>query len=45
MGARTPVETAVSILAEVIAVRTGRGGESLSETSGPIHPDGATAHS
>ena len=45
VGARTPVETAVSILAEVIAVRTGRSGESLRETSGPIHPDGATAQS
>jgi xanthine dehydrogenase accessory factor len=45
VGARTPVETAVSILAEVIAVRTGRSGESLRETSGPIHPDAATAHS
>ena len=31
-------ETVVSILAEVIAVRTGRAGESLRETSGPIHP-------
>ncbi|HEX6116285.1 MAG TPA: XdhC/CoxI family protein [Solirubrobacterales bacterium] len=37
LGARTPSETAVSILAEVIAVRTGRSGESLRETSGPIH--------
>ena len=37
VGARTPSETAVSILAEVIAVRTGRSGESLRETSGPIH--------
>jgi len=43
VGARTPVETAVSILAEVIAVRTGRSGESLRETSGPIHPGAATA--
>jgi xanthine dehydrogenase accessory factor len=42
VGARTPVETAVSILAEVIAVRTGRRGESLRETSGPIHPGAAT---
>ncbi len=42
VGARTPPETVVSILAEVIAVRTGRGGEPLQETSGPIHPDGAT---
>ena len=45
VGARTPGETAVSILAEVIAVRTGRAGESLSDTSGPIHPEGATATS
>lgn len=42
VGARTPPETVVSILAEVIAVRTGRAGESLRETNGPIHPDGAT---
>ena len=42
VGARTPPETVVSILAEVIAVRTGRAGESLRETSGPIHPDAAT---
>jgi xanthine dehydrogenase accessory factor len=39
------METAVSILAEVIAVRTGRQGESLRETSGPIHPGAATAGS
>lgn len=38
VGARTPSETAVSILAEVIAVRAGRSGESLRVTSGPIHP-------
>ena len=42
VGARTPVETAVSILAEVIAVRTGRRGESLRETTGSIHPGTAT---
>ena len=42
LGARTPSETAVSILAEVIAVRTGRSGESLRETSGPIHADAAS---
>jgi xanthine dehydrogenase accessory factor len=41
VGARTPSETAISILAEVIAVRTGRTGESLRETSGPIHPETA----
>ncbi|MGH2963307.1 MAG: XdhC family protein [Solirubrobacterales bacterium] len=40
IGARTPAETAVSILAEVIAVRTRRSGASLRETSGPIHPRG-----
>jgi xanthine dehydrogenase accessory factor len=43
LGARTPAETAVSVLAEVIAVRAGRGGESLRETSGPIHPQAAAA--
>lgn len=39
IGARTPPETVVSILAEVIAVRTGRAGEPLQDTKGPIHPD------
>jgi xanthine dehydrogenase accessory factor len=39
LGARTPSETVISILAEVIAVRTGRSGESLRETGGPIHPE------
>lgn len=37
LGARTPEETAVSILAEIVASRTGRGGEPLARTSGPIH--------
>ena len=45
VGARTPPETVVSILAEVIAVRTGRAGEPLRETSGPIHPHGTTDES
>jgi xanthine dehydrogenase accessory factor len=36
LGARTPEETALSILAEVVAARTGRSGESLRATSGPI---------
>ena len=37
LGARTPEETALSILAEVVAARTGRSGEGLRRTSGPIH--------
>jgi xanthine dehydrogenase accessory factor len=37
IGARTPGETAISILAEVIAKRAGRAGEPLSDTSGSIH--------
>ena len=37
IGARTPEETAVSICAEIIALRTGRGAPSLRGTEGPIH--------
>jgi xanthine dehydrogenase accessory factor len=36
IGASTPIETAVSILAEIIATRAKRRGEPLSRTSGPI---------
>jgi len=39
VGARTPPETVISILAEVIAVRSGRSGEPLRETGGPIHAE------
>jgi xanthine dehydrogenase accessory factor len=37
VGARTPEETAISIVAEIIALRTGRSARSLSATDGPIH--------
>ncbi|HET9689836.1 MAG TPA: XdhC/CoxI family protein [Acidimicrobiales bacterium] len=42
LGARTPEETAVSICAEVIALRAGRSAPSLRDRSGPIHVDGPT---
>lgn len=44
LGARTPEETAVSISAEIIALRWGGGGERLSERSGRIHHDEPSAH-
>ena len=37
IGARTPEETAVSICAEIIALRTGRKAPSLRDGDGPIH--------
>lgn len=37
LGARTPEETAVSICAEIIAQRTGRGAPRLKDADGPIH--------
>lgn len=37
IGARTPEETAISIVAEIIAMRTGRPAPSLRDTEGPIH--------
>ena len=37
IGGRTPEETAVSIVAEIIAMRTGRSAPSLSEGKGSIH--------
>jgi xanthine dehydrogenase accessory factor len=39
IGARTPEETAVSICAEIIALRTGREAPSLRDREGPIHRD------
>jgi xanthine dehydrogenase accessory factor len=37
IGARTPSETAIAVLAELLALRAGRGGGRLSDASGPIH--------
>lgn len=37
LGARTPAQTAVSIVAEIIAQQNSRSGERLSETAGTIH--------
>lgn len=37
LGARTPEETAVSIAAEIVALRWGGRGQRLSSTEGPIH--------
>lgn len=38
IGAHTPAETAVAILAEIIAYRSGRSGRRLKDTTGRIHP-------
>jgi xanthine dehydrogenase accessory factor len=43
IGARTPEETAISVCAEIIALRTGRRGWSLRDTDGPIHARGEGA--
>ncbi len=37
LGARTPAETAVSIAAEIVAVREGRSGAPLRDLDAPIH--------
>ena len=39
IGARTPEETAISIAAEIIALREQRGGARLSEGTLPVHND------
>ena len=38
IGAHSPAETAVAILAEIIAYRSGRSDQRLKDTSGRIHP-------
>ena len=38
VGARTPAETAIAVLGEILALRSGRRGGRLAEASGPIHP-------
>ncbi|MGB7819539.1 MAG: XdhC/CoxI family protein [Ornithinibacter sp.] len=40
LGARTPEETAVSIAAEIVALRWGGQGRRLQDTGGPIHHHG-----
>jgi xanthine dehydrogenase accessory factor len=42
IGAGTPSETAVSILAEILAVRAGRAGGRLRESPGRIHAEAAS---
>ena len=39
IGAHTPAETAISMLAEIMAVRAGRDGGRLKESSGRIHAE------
>ncbi|MDO9408738.1 XdhC family protein [Patulibacter sp.] len=38
VGGASPAETAVSIVAEILAVRAGRGGGPLRSATGPVHP-------
>jgi xanthine dehydrogenase accessory factor len=43
LGARTPAETAVAVLGEILALRSGKRGGRLADASGPIHPRSAEA--
>jgi xanthine dehydrogenase accessory factor len=43
IGARTPEETAISIGSEIVALRAGRSGGRLRESSLPVHPQTSTA--
>jgi xanthine dehydrogenase accessory factor len=42
LGARTPEETALSIMAEIVALRHGGSGASLRLSNGPVHRDPTT---
>jgi xanthine dehydrogenase accessory factor len=44
LGGSSPQETALSILAEVVAARTGRTGLPLRDLRGPIHPADVAVH-
>jgi xanthine dehydrogenase accessory factor len=39
IGATTPAETALSVLAEVLAAKNGRSGGRLADSAGRIHPE------
>lgn len=41
LGAQTPEETALSVVAEIVAVRNGASARSLRSTDGPLHMDTA----
>jgi xanthine dehydrogenase accessory factor len=43
VGARTPAETAVAVLGEILALRAGKRGGRLADASGPIHTRRAEA--
>lgn len=43
IDAHTPVEIAISIVAEILGARAGSSGGPLSERSGPVHVDGVQA--
>lgn len=43
LGARTPQETALSIVAEILAARAGANGQPLRDRKGPVHSNGLQA--
>lgn len=45
IGGATPTETALSIVAEIVAVRAGRHGGALRAATGPVHPPAGGAPS